>query len=121
MIAESKEMLAWLVWMRRTDAPIHVCALTLVEATDGSARDADVRRVVKALTVEAVTEDIAYAAGRLRARAARIRRKARDVTVDAVVAATALSLASPAVVLTSDPKDFLLLLADTGVRVESIA
>lgn len=42
------------------------------------------------------------------------------MTVDAVVAATALAVPGPAVVLTSDGADLRLLLAGTDVRVEVI-
>lgn len=70
--------------------------------------------------MEDVTEEIGYNAGRRRAVAASARRKARDLTVDAVVAATALSFRRPAVALTIDDSDLELLLADTGVKVERV-
>jgi predicted nucleic acid-binding protein len=95
--------------------------LTLTEVTDGTARDVNVRRVVNAMRVLPVTDAIGYSAGRLRHTATRTRRKARDLTVDAVVAATALTLANPVVVLTSDPDDLRLLLQGTDVRVEHLA
>lgn len=94
--------------------------VTLAEVTDGSARDAGVRRAAEALRVEPVTEEIGHGAGRLRAAAAASRRKARDMTVDAVVAATALALRGPVVVLTADDGDLDLLLADTRVKVEKV-
>jgi len=105
---------------RRTDSTLHASTVTLAEVTDGSSRDIGVRRVAKTLDREDVTEQIGYRAGRLRAAAASARRKPRDLTVDAVVAATALSLRGPVVVLTSDPADLRLLLEGTGVKVESI-
>jgi hypothetical protein len=42
------------------------------------------------------------------------------LTVDAIVAATALTLPTPVVVLTSDVSDLSLLLADTTVIVDGI-
>jgi hypothetical protein len=68
----------------------------------------------------AVSEAIGYRAGALRARATTGRRKARDLTADALVAATALELAPPVVVLTSDVADLTLLLAETDVRVDGL-
>jgi predicted nucleic acid-binding protein len=94
--------------------------VTLAEVTDGTARDARVRRAAKTLRVEEVTAEIGYSAGRLRAGASSSRRKARDMTVDAVVAATALALHGPVVVLTTDDGDLDLLLADTRVKVERV-
>lgn len=72
--------------------PLHASTITPAEVTDGRSRDVAVRRIVKAIRLAAVTEDIGFRAGRLRAAAPSGRRKPRDLTVDAVVAATALSL-----------------------------
>jgi predicted nucleic acid-binding protein len=115
-----RQMQAWATVARRTDSTLHTSALTLAEVTDGTARDARVRHAAKALRVEEVTEEIGYGAGRLRASGASSRRKTRDMTVDAVVAATALALHGPVVVLTSDDGDLDLLLADTPVKVERV-
>jgi predicted nucleic acid-binding protein len=116
---DGRQMQAWATVARRTDSTLHTSAVTLAEVTDGTARDARVRRAANALRVEEVTEEIGYNAGRLRASAAS-RRKARDMTVDAVVAATALALHGPVVVLTTDDGDLELLLADTRVKVERV-
>lgn len=106
---------------RRTDSSLHVSDVTVAEATDGTARDAAIRRTTKALRLEPVTEEVGYQAGALRAAAVGGRRKAHDLTVDAVVAATALTLPRPAVVLTSDPADLELLLADSDhVQVDAL-
>ncbi len=67
-----------------------------------------------------MTDQIGYRAGSLRARASVARRKPRDLTVDAVVAATALVLPGPTIVLTSEQSDLGLLLAGTAVRVEAM-
>ena len=120
LAADARSMQAWATVARRTDSTLHASTVTLAEVADGSPRDAAVRRIAKALRLEVVTADIGYQAGQLRAGAASTRRKQRDLTVDAVVAATALSLPQPVVVLTSDPDDLQRLLADTAVAVESI-
>lgn len=92
----------------------------LLDSEALSAWDVGVRRVAKTVRREPVTEQIGYRAGRLRAAASNTRRKARDLTVDAVVAATALSLPEPVVVLTSDPADLTRLLEGTSVKVVRI-
>jgi predicted nucleic acid-binding protein len=120
LAAGERRMQAWAAVARRTDSTLYASAVTLAEVTDGSARDAGVRRITKALQIEDVTDGIGYAAGRLRSAAASARRKSRDLTVDAVVAATALELPPPVVVLTSDGGDLRLLLAGTSVKVEEI-
>jgi len=120
LAADAPSMLGWEVVALRTDSALYASAITLAEMTDGSARDANVRRAMKAVRVQPVSAEIGSAAGRLRAGAVRARRKARTVTVDAVVAATALAVPGPTVVLTSDGADLRLLLDGTGVRVEII-
>lgn len=120
LAADDRRMQAWATVARRTDSTLHASTVTIAEVTDGRSRDVAVRRIVKAIRLEVVTEDIGFRAGRLRAAAASGRRKPTDLTVDAVVAATALSLPAPVVVLTSDPGDLRLLLAGTSVEVEGI-
>lgn len=120
LAAGERRMQAWATVARRTDSTLHASTHTLAEVIDGTSRDAGVRRIAKTLRLEEVTEDIGYRAGRLRASAAPTRRKPRDMTVDAVVAATALALPAPVVVLTSDRGDLRVLLADTPVVVQKI-
>ena len=116
----SRSMQSWAEVARRTDAVLHASTITLTGVADGSARDADVRRVAKAVRLEPVSEAIGYRAGQLRGHGASSRRKKRDMTVDAVVAATALLLPGPVLLLTSDPDDLRLLLGDSGVSVERV-
>lgn len=118
--AGQRRMQAWATVARRTDSVLYASALTLAEVTDGTARDATVHRAVKAVRLDSVTGQRGFRAGSLRARAVVARRKARDLTVDAVVAATALALPGPTVVLTSDQSDLRLLLDGTAVHVEGI-
>lgn len=117
---DDRRLQAWATFARRSDSVIYASCLTLAEVTDGTTRDAAVRRAVKAVRLVDVSPDIAYRAGRLRAAAAQARRKLRDLTVDAVVAATSAGLPKPVVVLTSDPDDLRLLLEGQGVKVEVV-
>lgn len=112
-----RRMQAWATAARRTNSTLHASTLTVAEVTDGTARDVRVRRAARSVRLEPVSESIAYRAGELRARAAAGRRKARDLTVDAVVAATALTLPAPVVVITGDPAGLGRLLHGTDVRV----
>ncbi|GAB7007087.1 hypothetical protein JCM18899A_45600 [Nocardioides sp. AN3] len=117
--AEDRISLEWVKAALRADRPLCISAVTIAEVTDGSSRDTRVRRLVNQVTVHDVTPAIAHAAGAMRARVRR--RKQRDLTVDAVVAATAASLPGPVVVLTSDPDDLTALLEGTTVRVASLS
>lgn len=120
LAAGGQRMQAWATVARRTDSVFYASTLTLAEVTDGSPRDANVRRVVKAIRIAEVTQDVGYLAGSLREHAGAARRKVRDLTVDAVVAATALTLPGPTVVITSDPSDLRLLLDGTAIGIEAI-
>lgn len=114
-----KRMQAWAEAARRLDAVLYASTATLAEVTDGSARDARVRQAVKAIRLVDVTSDLGYKAGELRA-AASARKKPRDLTVDAIVAATADASPRPGIVITSDTEDLQLLLVGTDIRVERI-
>lgn len=115
-----RRMQAWGEVARRTDSTLFASALTLAEVTDGTVRDSRVRQIAKAVRLVEVSTAIGYRAGALRAAASGSRRKPRDLTVDAVVAATALALPPPVVVLTSDLADLELLLSETDVKVVGI-
>lgn len=116
-----RRMQAWAEVARRTDSILYASTATLAEVTDGSARDAYVRRLTKgAVRLVDVDDAIGYGAGALRAAAAAGRRKPRDLTVDALIAATAASLIPPVVVLTSDVDDLKLLLSERDIKVEAI-
>ena len=117
-----RRMHAWAEVARRTDSILYASTATLSEITDGTSADARLRHTVKSLVrLVDVTEQIGYRAGPLRTQAAKARRKARDLTVDALVAATATTLTPPAVVLTCDSDDLNLLLATDDVLVEKIS
>jgi|GEM_PF-452300 len=120
LAASDPAMQVWATVAARTGSTLYVSALTLAEVTDGSRRDANVRRIVKATEVVPVTAEIAYLAGALRADRGASRRKPRDLTVDAVVVATAMAVPQPVVVLTGDVGDFTRLAEGTSVLVRGI-
>ncbi|MCL2668648.1 MAG: twitching motility protein PilT [Micrococcales bacterium] len=123
LASADRAMYSWAQLAHDTDAVLRTSSLTLTETTDGTPRAARVHNALRIFAVRTieVTDDIAVTAGRLRAQAAKTRRKARDLTVDAVVAATALALPAPVLVLTADPGDLSLLLDGTDVAVRAIA
>ena len=111
---------AWLERARELDADVVISAVTLAEVVRGVARDAGLNRVAKATVVWPADEALARRAGRL------LGKVSSDATIDALVAATAVAGreghgAAHCVVLTSDPGDLRLLLADEpGVRVVAV-
>ena len=114
-------MQPWLAVVANGRAVMRVCAATLTETVNGTARDAAVHRVVNSeLTCEPVTEAIGYRAGRLRAKAASSRRRPRELTVEALVVATACGLPRPVIILTSGTGDIDLLLAANPGPTEGI-
>lgn len=102
---------------RRGDHRVVIPAVVIAEVMSGSADDASVWHVLRRVPVIDLDASIAARAGALRVRAER--RKKRDLTVDAIVAATALRVA-PAAVLTGDVHDLDLLLEGEDVRVLSV-
>ncbi len=104
---------------RRGDHRVVIPAVVIAEVMSGSADDASVWHVLRRVPVIDLDASIAARAGALRVRAERVRRKKRDLTVDAIVAATALRVA-PAAVLTGDVHDLDLLLEGEDVRVLSV-
>lgn len=112
---------AWLERARELDADIVVSAVTVAEVVRGVARDAPLNCVLKAADVRPADEPLARRAGRLLGSAR------SDATVDAFVAATALTILAAkratarCVMLTSDPTDFSALLAEeTGIHVVAV-
>jgi predicted nucleic acid-binding protein len=85
-----------------------VPVIVMAEVMTGAATDTKVWHVVGRLAQEDITAAHAARAGGLRERAEQVRRKKRDLTVDAVVASVAISV-TPSVVLTSDVDDLRLL------------
>jgi predicted nucleic acid-binding protein len=79
-----------------------VSAITLTEVLRGDKRDAAVYRVLSRITIVPVTPEIARRAGELPGATGL---SGHRCAIDAVVAATALAMERPAVLLTSDPDD----------------
>jgi len=87
---------------RNRGARVAVGAITLTEALRGGSRDAAVHRVLARIIVISVNEGIARRAGELLGAAGL---SGHRCAIDAVVAATALAMDRPVVLLTSDPDD----------------
>ena len=87
---------------RARRARVATSAITLTETLRGGPRDANVNRVLSRITVVPVTAQIARRAGELLGATGL---SGHRCAIDAVVAATALGLERPIVLLTSDPDD----------------
>ena len=96
---------------RNRGARVAVSAITLTEALRGGPRDTAVHRVLSRITVIAVTEAIARRAGELLGTTGL---SGHRCAIDAVVAATALNMERPAILLTSDPDDLNKLVEEPG-------
>jgi predicted nucleic acid-binding protein len=111
----------WLERARELDAEVIVSAVTVSEVVRGVARDARLNQTLKAAEVRPVDEALGRRAGRLLGRAR------SDATIDALVAATALTVLERwgggrrCILLTSDPDDLTALLAgQTEVHVIAV-
>jgi predicted nucleic acid-binding protein len=87
---------------RARRARVAVSAITLTETLRGGPRDAALHRVLSRIAVVPVTAQIARQAGELLGATGL---SSHRCAIDAVVAATALGLERPIVLLTSDPDD----------------
>jgi predicted nucleic acid-binding protein len=83
-------------------AGVVVSAITLAEVLRGGSRDAALHRVLSRIVTVPVTASLGRAAGELLGMAGL---SGRRCAVDSVVAATALIMVRPVVVLTSDSDD----------------
>jgi predicted nucleic acid-binding protein len=92
-------------------AQVVVSAITLTETLRGGSRDATVHRVLSRITVVPVTAQIARRAGELLGTTGL---SGHRCAIDAIVAATALGLEHPIVLLTSDPDDLNRLVEEPG-------
>lgn len=93
---------AYLDSARARRAQVAVSAITLTETLRGGPRDANVHRVLSRITIVPVTAQTARRAGELLGATGL---SGHRCAIDAVVAATALGLERPIVMLTSDPDD----------------
>jgi predicted nucleic acid-binding protein len=114
-----KGMAERLAAAQQADHRVLVPAVVLAEVATGAPSDAAIWHVLSKIPTLALPQGVAMRAGALRTRAERVRRKKRDLTVDAIVAATAAELA-PSVVLTSDKADLELLVDGFDVKVSAV-
>lgn len=87
---------------RARRAQVAASAITLTETLRGGPRDATVHGVLSRITVVPVTAQVARRAGELLGATGL---SGHRCAIDAIVAATALGLERPIVLLTSDPDD----------------
>jgi predicted nucleic acid-binding protein len=92
-------------------ARVTVSAITLAEVLRGGARDTKVHRVLSRISVLPVTPEIARHAGELLGETGL---SGHRCAIDAVVAATALGLERPVLLLSSDPGDMSMLVEEPG-------
>ena len=92
-------------------ARVVVSAITLTEVLRGGARDAAAHRVLSRVAVLPVGPELARRAGELLGATGL---SGHRCAIDAIVAATALDLARPVVLLTSDPDDLHRLVEEPG-------
>lgn len=114
-----KGMAERLAAAQQADHRVLVPAVVLAEVATGAPTDAAIWHVLGRIPTLDLPQGVAMRAGALRARAERVRRKRRDLTVDAIVAATAVELA-PSVVLTADTSDVELLVEGFDVKVSLV-
>lgn len=93
---------AFLETARQRDASVIVSAVTLTEVLRGGYGDVPVHRVLSRITVQPVTPELGRRAGELLGASGL---SGHRCAIDAVVAATALGVSRPVVLLTSDPFD----------------
>jgi predicted nucleic acid-binding protein len=102
---------AYLDSARARRAQVATSAVTLTEVLRGSPRDAAMHRVLSRITVLPVTAEIARQAGELLGATGL---SGHRCAIDAIMAATALGLGRPIVLLTSDPEDMGKLVEEPG-------
>jgi predicted nucleic acid-binding protein len=102
---------AFLTTARERDASVVVSAITLTEVLRGGPRDAPVHRVLSRIVVLPVSLEIGRQAGELLGATGLAGHRC---AIDAVVAAMALELPRPVVLLTSDPDHLATLVEEPG-------
>lgn len=114
-----KGMAERLAAAREADHRVLIPTVVLAEVATGAPSDAAIWHVLGKIPTVDLPHRVSMRAGELRARADRVRRKKRDLTVDAVVAATAVELA-PSVVVAADKADLELLVNGFDVKVSAV-
>ena len=119
-LAENRKGMAErLAAARQADHRVLIPAVVLAEVATGAPTDAAIWHVLARIPTVDLPQRVAMRAGALRSRADQVRRMKRDLTVDAIVAATAVELA-PSVVITADKPDLELLVDGFNVKVSAI-
>lgn len=116
---QRKGMAERLAAAQQADHRVLMPTVVLTEVATGAPTDAAIWHVMGRIPTLDLPQGVAMRAGALRARAERVRRKKRDLTLDAIVAATAVELA-PSVVITADKSDLELLVDGFDVKVSAI-
>jgi hypothetical protein len=104
--AGDHRIVAWVARARELQMPVVSNAVTLTETLRGSPRDAPVHLLTRNARIDVVDAAFAAAAGAL------LGRTRRSDTVDALVATTAIRVAKPVIIVTSDPADLKALTAE---------
>lgn len=104
---------------QQADHRVLIPSVVLAEVATGAPGDAAIWHVLAKVPTLDLPQGVAMRAGALRAGAEQVRRKKRDLTVDSIVAATAVELA-PSVVITADTSDLELLVEGFDVTVSAI-
>lgn len=105
-VLRDRELTTWLAAARAEDERVITSAATLVEVIHPRINRPSLEWVISRVSVEPVTAEIARQAGVLLEQAGRHGHK---YAIDAMLAATALSMRGPITVLTSDPEDIAML------------
>jgi predicted nucleic acid-binding protein len=119
LVDRRKGMAERLKAAQRADHRVVIPSVVLAEVATGGASDTAVWHVLGRIPTVDLPAAVAMRAGALRTRAEDTRRKRRDLTVDAIVAATAIDLA-PAVVITGDRPDLESLVAGHDVKISLV-
>jgi predicted nucleic acid-binding protein len=104
---------------QQADHRVLIPAVVLAEVATGAPSDAAIWHVLGKVPTLDLPQGVAMRAGALRTRAEGVRGKKRDLTVDAIVAATAGEPA-PSVVLTADKPDLELLVEGFDVKISAV-
>ncbi len=119
-LAQKREGMAErLAAAQQADHRVLIPAVSLAEVATSAPTDAAIWHVLGKIPTLALPQGVAMRAGALRTRAEKVRRKKRDLTVDAIVAATAVELA-PSVVITADTSDLELLVDGFDVKISAV-
>ena len=114
-----KGMAERLAAAQQADHRVLIPAVVLAEVATGAPTDAAIWHGLGKIPSLDLPKGVAMRAGALRTHAKKVRRTKRDLTVDAIVAATAVELA-PSVVITADRPDMELLVDGFDVRISAV-